>query len=161
GEADDAKDLLDQAAARAQDGGGRQQGQHGPVEPVHLGSPTSVNSTPSAQGPLSLSLSNRSPPVFSRPRCPEGRGGGRHSPHTRYRGKPPQGAAMRFSLTVALACAAVMPIFAGDGKIAPPAVERFRLDNGLRVRLRPVEGARLTALVLLYDVGADHDPAGR
>jgi zinc protease len=39
--------------------------------------------------------------------------------------------------------------------------ERFRLDNGLSVILRPIEGADETALLVLYGVGGDHDPEGR
>jgi zinc protease len=68
---------------------------------------------------------------------------------------------MKYSLALGLACAAMVPLFAGDDKKDRPPVERFRLDNGLRVHLRPVAGAKFTALVLLYDVGGDHDPAGR
>jgi zinc protease len=50
---------------------------------------------------------------------------------------------------------------------APPpapaerAVERFQLDNGLKVILRPIQGARNTALIVLYSLGNDHDPAGQ
>lgn len=40
-------------------------------------------------------------------------------------------------------------------------VERFTLANGLPVILRPIPGAGSTALVVLYAVGNDHDPAGR
>jgi zinc protease len=42
-----------------------------------------------------------------------------------------------------------------------PGVVRFRLDNGLRVILRPIRTAKQTALVVVYSVGGDHDPAGR
>lgn len=45
------------------------------------------------------------------------------------------------------------------GRSAEP--DRFRLDNGMRVILRPIVLARQTALVVLYDIGGDHDPAGR
>jgi zinc protease len=38
-------------------------------------------------------------------------------------------------------------------------VERFQLGNGLRVILRPIRGAADTALVVLYSIGNDHDPA--
>ena len=41
------------------------------------------------------------------------------------------------------------------------AVERMVLDNGLTVFLRPIRGAKQTALVVLYSLGSDHDPAGR
>jgi zinc protease len=39
--------------------------------------------------------------------------------------------------------------------------ERYQLENGLKVILRPVRGARQTVLVVVYSVGNDHDPAGR
>jgi zinc protease len=40
-------------------------------------------------------------------------------------------------------------------------VERFRLENGLTVIVRPVRGAKDVALVVLYGLGGDQDPAGR
>jgi zinc protease len=40
-------------------------------------------------------------------------------------------------------------------------VERYQLDNGLRVLLRPVKGGRDACLVVLYNIGGDHDPKGR
>jgi len=40
-------------------------------------------------------------------------------------------------------------------------VERFRLANGLKVMLRPIKGAKDVALIVVYDIGCDHDPAGR
>ncbi len=40
-------------------------------------------------------------------------------------------------------------------------VERFRLPNGLKVMLRPIKGAKQVALTVVYDIGCDHDPAGR
>jgi zinc protease len=46
-----------------------------------------------------------------------------------------------------------------EGEGSP--VERLALDNGLTVFLRPIRGAKQTALVVLYSVGSDHDPAGR
>ena len=39
--------------------------------------------------------------------------------------------------------------------------ERYQLENGLTVLLRPVEGCKTTALVVLYSIGNDHDPEGR
>jgi zinc protease len=51
--------------------------------------------------------------------------------------------------------------------LAPPtaapekAVERFQLDNGLKVILRPIRGAGNTSLVVLYSIGNDHDPEGQ
>jgi zinc protease len=41
------------------------------------------------------------------------------------------------------------------------AVERYRLANGLKVILRPIKGSRNTAMVVVYSIGADHDPEGR
>ena len=38
---------------------------------------------------------------------------------------------------------------------------RVKFDNGLTVHLRPIAGAKQTALVNLYSVGNDHDPTGR
>ncbi len=46
------------------------------------------------------------------------------------------------------------------GEPGPAKATRFTLDNGLTVILRPVQGAKDTALVLLYPVGSDHDPEG-
>jgi zinc protease len=47
----------------------------------------------------------------------------------------------------------------------PPAkaskLERFQLDNGLKVILRRVPGAKDVALVVLYSIGEDHDPKGK
>ena len=41
--------------------------------------------------------------------------------------------------------------------------ERYQLDNGLTVILRPIAGAKSmsTALVVLYSIGSDHDPDGQ
>ncbi len=47
---------------------------------------------------------------------------------------------------------------AGEG--APPAIERFTLENGLRVALRPVAGAKEAAVVVLYDFGENADFEG-
>ncbi|APW60295.1 sigma-70 family RNA polymerase sigma factor [Paludisphaera borealis] len=44
---------------------------------------------------------------------------------------------------------------------SPDRVVRFGLDNGLTVLARPIAGAKQTALVVLYNVGGDHDPEGR
>ncbi len=44
---------------------------------------------------------------------------------------------------------------------AERGVERFQLDNGLKVILRPVQGAKQTDLIVVYSVGNDHDPEGR
>jgi zinc protease len=39
--------------------------------------------------------------------------------------------------------------------------ERYQLDNGLTVILRPIAGAKSTDLIVLYSIGCDHDPAGQ
>lgn len=46
---------------------------------------------------------------------------------------------------------------------APAAgpVTAFALPNGLRVRLRPIAGAKTVAVVVCFSVGGDHDPAGQ
>jgi zinc protease len=50
----------------------------------------------------------------------------------------------------------------GQGpKDASRKVETFRLKNGLTVILRPIRGSDETALVVLFDIGGDHDPRGR
>ena len=40
-------------------------------------------------------------------------------------------------------------------------VERFELDNGLTVILRPVTNSVLVACVTLFDVGELHDPPAK
>jgi zinc protease len=45
------------------------------------------------------------------------------------------------------------------GQETAPA--RFRLNNGLSVRIRPIAGAGNVALVVLYNIGGDHDPANQ
>jgi zinc protease len=44
---------------------------------------------------------------------------------------------------------------------AEPGSERFVLENGLTVILRPIKGTETTALIVLYSIGNDHDPAGK
>ncbi len=46
-------------------------------------------------------------------------------------------------------------------KPAPAGIERFTLDNGLRVALEPLPAAASAAAVLLFDFGEDADPPGR
>jgi zinc protease len=58
-----------------------------------------------------------------------------------------------------LAVGLVTPIGVAGG--AEPPVERLTLDNGLTVYLRPIKGAKQVALVVLYSIGSDHDPAGK
>ena len=53
------------------------------------------------------------------------------------------------------------PAVAEDAPAGEATVERMTLDNGLKVILRPIAGAKQTALVVLYSVGNDHDPNGR
>lgn len=40
-------------------------------------------------------------------------------------------------------------------------IHQFTLQNGLQVSLRPVSGASETAVVVLYEIGELHDPAGK
>src|SRR5262245_41015194 len=49
----------------------------------------------------------------------------------------------------------------GTGCQKKPAEAHFRLDNGLRVDLYATSRGDNAAYALLFDVGADHDPAGR
>ena len=48
---------------------------------------------------------------------------------------------------------AASPALAADAQ-----VERFQLDNGLTVILRPVAGANQVACLTLFDIGEQHDP---
>ncbi len=59
-----------------------------------------------------------------------------------------------------LAALALLPVVL-QGPPSDPPVERFALDNGLRVVLRPVEGAALASVTVLFDFGEDADPEGR
>ena len=47
------------------------------------------------------------------------------------------------------------------GEAAEQEAEVHRLDNGLTVVLRPVEGSRQVALVVLYSLGGHQDPEGQ
>lgn len=58
--------------------------------------------------------------------------------------------------TVVLAAALTGVVGAAGQK-----AEEHRLENGLTVLLRPMDGAQQVALVVLYSVGGDHDPEGR
>ena len=53
----------------------------------------------------------------------------------------------------------VFALAAGCRKKGPET--EFKLDNGLRVELAPSADGDEVALVVVFDVGADHDPAGR
>ncbi|AGA29141.1 sigma-70 family RNA polymerase sigma factor [Singulisphaera acidiphila] len=46
-------------------------------------------------------------------------------------------------------------------QVREPNVERFQLANGLKVIFQPIAEADQVALVVLYSVGENHDPAGR
>jgi zinc protease len=56
---------------------------------------------------------------------------------------------------------AIKPPVNKEVRPAEPGSERFVLDNGLTVIMRPIKGAESTALVVLYSIGSDHDPAGK
>jgi zinc protease len=68
---------------------------------------------------------------------------------------------MRTWISLLLLALLAVDSSAGQGSIAAPRPEAFRLDNGLTVLLRPIEGAEEIALVVLFDIGGDHDPHGR
>ena len=61
------------------------------------------------------------------------------------------------SITLASALC-VLALSAGGCQNKPAS---FKLDNGLRVDLLPVAHGTKAAVVVLFDVGGDHDPAGR
>jgi zinc protease len=42
-----------------------------------------------------------------------------------------------------------------------PTPDCYQLPNGLTVILRPIQGAQQTALVVLFNIGGDHDPKGK
>ncbi|WP_406698095.1 insulinase family protein [Singulisphaera sp. Ch08] len=62
-------------------------------------------------------------------------------------------------LLVSLACTAHSDGEESDTKEAVP--KRVQLANGLTAIVRPIEGAKEIAMVVLYKVGGDHDPEGR
>lgn len=45
--------------------------------------------------------------------------------------------------------------------VASAEPEQFELENGMKVVLRPVPEASHVALVVLFDIGGDHDPLGQ
>jgi zinc protease len=49
----------------------------------------------------------------------------------------------------------------GVGNALTSAPIRYELANGLRVILRPIAGAEQTAVLTLFSIGGDHDPAGQ
>ena len=61
----------------------------------------------------------------------------------------------------------VAALFLGLGTVdlaAEPeadGVERYELENGLKVRLLPIANAKSVAVLVLYDVGEAHDPEGK
>src|SRR5207253_6634152 len=64
------------------------------------------------------------------------------------------------ALLFALTCTA--PLRSQEPRsVSTPATERFHLENGLTVMVRPIRGAGEVALLVLYQVGGDHDPQGR
>src|SRR4051794_39756598 len=52
-------------------------------------------------------------------------------------------------------------VFAGTGAAAQSQTQRSRLSNGLTMILRPIKGAKSVCVAVVYQIGADHDPAGR
>ena len=55
--------------------------------------------------------------------------------------------------------ASLFPLLLSVSTASPP--KTFQLDNGLDVILKPLPAAEKVAVVLLFDVGADHDPPGK
>ncbi len=73
----------------------------------------------------------------------------------------------RFAFTV-IGQRQILRQLAGAGAGVPRAPDstraapgQFVLDNGLTVRLRPIQGTGNVALLVLYKIGGDHDPRGR
>jgi len=64
----------------------------------------------------------------------------------------------RVILTVSIALLGLVGPFASPARAA--GIERT-LDNGLRVHLIDAPGGRTAAVLVLFDVGSDHDPPGR
>jgi zinc protease len=48
-----------------------------------------------------------------------------------------------------------------EKKANPPKEQRYQLENGLTVFLRPIQGAKDAALVVLFSMGGDQDPPDR
>ncbi|WP_165245870.1 sigma-70 family RNA polymerase sigma factor [Paludisphaera soli] len=65
------------------------------------------------------------------------------------------------SVSKALGLALLTGLAGCSSPASPASPTRLRLGNGLSVLLRPVAGASQVAVVVLYDIGGDHDPAGR
>ncbi len=67
---------------------------------------------------------------------------------------------MRFAPPVAVALTLLVAGCSRDAEDAPEP-GWTRLANGLRVCIRPIEGATDVAVLTTFDIGSDHDPAGR
>jgi zinc protease len=63
-------------------------------------------------------------------------------------------------LLLALLLLAPVALAQPEEEPAPPE-RRFQLENGLDVTVRRIEGAQMTCVMVLYDVGEDHDPEGQ
>ncbi len=70
---------------------------------------------------------------------------------------------VRFAFTVMGQQRILAQLAGARAPASPPAAAgaQFTLDNGLRVKIRPIQGATDVALLVLYDIGGDHDPQGR
>jgi zinc protease len=53
----------------------------------------------------------------------------------------------------------VLARFGGAGATSAPG--ELALENGLKVRIRPIKGAQNIALLVLFNIGGDQDPEGR
>jgi predicted Zn-dependent peptidase len=69
---------------------------------------------------------------------------------------------MSYLRSSAFICGFILPLaMTGCASAAGPKTDEFRLDNGLKVIIRPVKGAQQAALIVLYSLGGNHDPEGR
>lgn len=58
-------------------------------------------------------------------------------------------------------CAVIVTAMGACGAALGQTVERFQLDNGLKVILRPAAKMDSVACVVLFDIGEQHDPPGK
>jgi zinc protease len=68
---------------------------------------------------------------------------------------------LRLNAVPALICVALICLQVPCQRASGAEPERFELENGLRVILRPISTAKNVAIITLYSIGGDHDPEGR
>lgn len=61
----------------------------------------------------------------------------------------------------AIVLVSLLALLAAGCRKKSPTAAQFRLENGLRVELYATSRGEKAALAVLFDIGADHDPAGR